>query len=51
MNAGQFLIGVSGALVGVIGWLFVGVYIQKRAHTRRHGTPVEASTSGWSPTG
>ena len=32
MNASQFLIGVSGALVGVVGWLFVGVYIQKRAH-------------------
>ncbi len=32
MNATQFLIGVSGALVGVIGWLFVGLYIQRRAH-------------------
>ncbi len=27
-----FLIGISGALVGVIGWLLVGIYIQKRAH-------------------
>jgi len=32
MNVSQFLIGVSGALVGVIGWLFVGLYIQRRAH-------------------
>jgi len=31
----QFLIGVSGALVGVIGWLCVGLYIQKRAHDRQ----------------
>ena len=28
----DFLIGISGALVGVIGWLLVGVYMQKRAH-------------------
>jgi hypothetical protein len=31
----QFLIGISGALVGVIGWLLVGLYIQKRAHDRQ----------------
>jgi hypothetical protein len=28
----QFLIGISGAIVGVIGWLMVGLYIQRRAH-------------------
>jgi len=28
------LIGVSGALVGVIGWLCVGIYIQGRQHAR-----------------
>ena len=31
----QFLIGISGALTGVIGWLLVGIYIQKRAHDRQ----------------
>ncbi|HSK48028.1 MAG TPA: hypothetical protein VLA05_08520 [Coriobacteriia bacterium] len=31
----QFVIGISGALVGVIGWLLVGLYIQKRAHDRQ----------------
>jgi len=31
----QFIIGISGALVGVIGWLLVGLYIQKRAHDRQ----------------
>jgi hypothetical protein len=31
----QFLLGISGALVGVIGWLLVGLYIQKRAHDRQ----------------
>ena len=30
----QFLIGVSGALLGVIGWLLVGMYIQRRVHDR-----------------
>jgi hypothetical protein len=33
MDGSQFLIGVSGALVGVLGWLLVGLYIQKRAHS------------------
>ena len=28
----NFLIGISGAVVGVVGWLLVGVYMQKRAH-------------------
>jgi hypothetical protein len=31
----QFLIGVSGALLGVIGWLLVGMYIQHRLHDRQ----------------
>lgn len=31
----QFILGISGALVGVIGWLLVGLYIQKRAHDRQ----------------
>jgi hypothetical protein len=31
----QFLIGVSGALLGVIGWLLVGMYIQSRLHSRQ----------------
>lgn len=31
----QFLVGVTGALLGVIGWLLVGLYIQKRAHDRQ----------------
>lgn len=30
----QFLIGITGAVVGVIGWLLVGLYIQGRAHDR-----------------
>jgi hypothetical protein len=32
--ATQFLIGVTGALLGVIGWLFVGMYMQRRDHAR-----------------
>lgn len=35
MNAGQFLVGISGALVGVMGWLMVGLYIQRRAHEQQ----------------
>ncbi len=31
----QFFIGISGAMVGVIGWLLVGMYIQRRAHDRQ----------------
>ena len=31
----QFLIGISGAIVGVMGWLLVGLYIQKKAHDRQ----------------
>jgi hypothetical protein len=31
----QFLIGISGAIVGVIGWLMVGLFIQARAHSRQ----------------
>ena len=34
MHAEQFLIGVSGALLGVIGWLFVGMFMQRREHAR-----------------
>jgi hypothetical protein len=35
VGATQFLIGVSGALVGVIGWLMVGLYIQHRTNERQ----------------
>lgn len=31
----QFLIGITGAIVGVIGWLMVGLFIQRRAHDRQ----------------
>lgn len=31
----QLLIGITGALVGVTGWLFVGIYIQRREARRR----------------
>jgi hypothetical protein len=31
----QYLIGISGALVGVVGWLLVGMYIQHRLHNRQ----------------
>ncbi len=31
----QLLTGMTGALVGVIGWLFVGIYIQRRDARRR----------------
>lgn len=34
MHAQQFHIGVSGALLGVIGWLFVGMFMQRRKHAR-----------------
>ena len=34
MHAQQFLIGITGALLGVIGWLFVGMYLQRREHAR-----------------
>lgn len=35
MSVQQFLIGISGAVVGVIGWLFVGMLLQRRDHARR----------------
>ena len=35
MSASQFLVGISGAVVGVVGWLMVGMYIQRRAHDRQ----------------
>lgn len=31
----QLLVGITGAIVGVIGWLFVGIYIQRRDARRR----------------
>jgi hypothetical protein len=31
----QLLVGVTGAMVGVIGWLCVGIYIQRREARRR----------------
>jgi hypothetical protein len=31
----RLAIGVAGAMVGVIGWLFVGLYIQRRDHHLR----------------
>jgi hypothetical protein len=31
----QFIIGIGGTLVGVIGWLLVGMYIQHRLHARQ----------------
>jgi hypothetical protein len=31
----QLVVGITGALVGVIGWLFVGIYIQRRETRRR----------------
>ena len=34
MQAQQFLIGISGALLGVIGWLCVGMFMQRREHAR-----------------
>jgi hypothetical protein len=30
----QLVVGITGAIVGVIGWLFVGIYIQHRASLR-----------------
>ncbi len=34
LHAQQLLIGITGALLGVIGWLFVGMYLQRREHAR-----------------
>ena len=34
MDFGQLAIGLTGTLVGVIGWLLVGLYIQSRARQR-----------------
>lgn len=31
----QLIVGITGAIVGVIGWLFVGIYIQRREARRR----------------
>lgn len=31
----QLLVGITGAIVGVVGWLFVGIYIQRREARRR----------------
>jgi hypothetical protein len=35
MQSGQFLVGIAGAVVGVLGWLLVGIYMQRRAHARQ----------------
>lgn len=35
VEAQQFLVGITGTLVGVIGWLLVGMYIQHRLHARQ----------------
>ncbi len=35
MDLERLAIGVAGAMVGVIGWLFVGLYIQRRDHHLR----------------
>src|SRR5207237_9976381 len=35
MDVDRFLPGVIGAFVGVIGWLLVGVYIQRRQFVRQ----------------
>jgi hypothetical protein len=32
--AQQFLIGIAGAVVGVLGWLLVGLLLQRREHRR-----------------
>jgi hypothetical protein len=34
VSATPFLVGITGALVGVMGWLLVGLFIQRRAHDR-----------------
>jgi hypothetical protein len=34
MDFGQLAVGLTGSLVGVIGWLLVGLYIQSRAKVR-----------------
>ena len=31
----QLIVGITGAIVGVIGWLFVGIYINRREAARR----------------
>jgi hypothetical protein len=31
----RLLIGIAGAIVGVIGWLFVGMYLGRRERTRK----------------
>jgi len=31
----QLIVGITGAIVGVVGWLFVGIYIQRREARRR----------------
>ena len=31
----RLLIGIAGAIVGVIGWLFVGMYLSRRERTRK----------------
>ena len=31
----QLIVGITGAIVGVIGWLFVGIYINRREARRR----------------
>lgn len=35
MELERLLIGVAGACIGVVGWLFVGIHIQRRDHARR----------------
>jgi hypothetical protein len=38
MDFEKLFIGAFGAAIGVIGWLFVGLYIQRRAKTRGAGS-------------
>jgi hypothetical protein len=35
MDLERLLIGVAGAFVGVVGWLLVGIYIQRRGHAQQ----------------
>lgn len=35
MQIQPFLVGMSGAVVGVVGWLLVGLYLQRRQHARQ----------------
>ena len=45
MEVERLILAITGAIVGVLGWLLVGLYINRREYARRARTPGEPSIS------